>query len=156
MVDNAIEFQETKAHNDLLFAVKVGLCAERVLIMDRPLYWYVVREGSLGHQKKAEPFEKVCDRLIAWNSAQKYLEQKGIRTNFFLPAWPCIKATKRNHRMYIKLLCFAKKSNISPLRIVGATFKYFFRKFFLHGKGLIFTNMLTEKSIRAYYKEIHY
>ena len=153
IVDNGIAFQETKAHNDLLFAVKVGLCAERVLVVDKPLYWYVIREGSLGHQKKAEPFEKVCDRMIAWNSTQEYLEQKGIKTNFFLPAWPCIKATKRNYKRYFDLLGFAKRNKISPIRIVGGTLTYFTRKYFTGRKSLQFTNMLTKKSIKAYSKK---
>lgn len=155
VVDNAIEFQETKAHNDLLFAVKVGLSAEKVLVVDRPLYWYVIREGSLGHQKKAEPFEKVCDRMVAWNSTLEYMKQKGIKTNFFLPTWPCVKATKRNYKMYLGLLGFARRNRISPLRIVGGTIKYFIRKYFTNGEGLKFINMLDEHSIEAYYKRLN-
>lgn len=150
VVDNVIQFQETKAHNDLLFAVKIGLSAKSVLIVDKPLYWYVIREGSLGHQKKAEPFAKVCDRMLAWNSTQQYLKEKGIKTNFFLPTWPFVKASKRDRRMYFKLLCFARKNHISPLRLVFGTLQYSLWKVCPLGGGISFANMLTKKSVMAY------
>lgn len=150
VVDNAIQFQETKAHNDLLFAVKVGLSAKNVLIVDKPLYWYVIREGSLGHQKKAEPFVKVCDRMLAWNSTQQYLREKGIKTKFFLPTWPLVKASKRDRGMYFKLLGFASKNSISPIRLILGTIQYSLWKVCPLFGGITFANMLTKKSVNAY------
>lgn len=152
VVDNAIQFQETKAHNDLLFAVKVGLSAKTVLIVDKPIYWYVIREGSLGHQKNAEPFAKVCDRMLAWNSTQQYLREKGIKTNFFLPTWPCIKATKRDRGMYLKLLGFAGKNQISPFRLILGTIQYLLWKICPLYGGITFANMLSKKSVKSYKK----
>lgn len=150
VVDNAIQFQETKAHNDLLFAVKVGLSAKSVLIVDKPLYWYVIREGSIGHQKKAEPYAKVCDRMVAWNSTQQYLKEKGIKTIFFLPTWPCVKASKRDKGIYFKLLSFARKNHISPFRLVVGTIQYALWKVCPFCGGITFANMLTKKSVKAY------
>ena len=150
VVDNAIQFQETKAHNDLLFAVKVGLSAKNVLIVDKPLYWYVIREGSLGHQKKAEPFAKVCDRMLAWNSTQQYLRENGIKTKFFLPTWPLVKASKRDKGMYFKLLGFASKNSISPIRLILGTIQYSLWKVCPLFGGITFANMLTKKTVNAY------
>ena len=150
VVDNAIQFQETKAHNDLLFAVKVGLSAKNVLIVDKPLYWYVIREGSLGHQKKAEPFAKVCDRMLAWNSTQQYLRENGIKTKFFLPTWPLVKASKRDRGMYFKLLGFASKNSISPISLILGTIQYSLWKVCPLFGGITFANMLTKKTVNAY------
>ena len=150
VVDNNISFQETKAHNDLLFAVKAGLTAKEVLIVDRPLYWYVIREGSLGHQKSAEPFEKVCDRMVAWDSTQRYLEQNGIKTSFFLPTWPVVRATKRDYKKYYKLLVFAKHHNISPWRLLGSTMHYMFWRLCPFCGKIAFANMLSKQSIKKY------
>ena len=148
--DNAIEFQETKAHNDLLFAVKTGLLARDVAVIDRPFYWYVIREGSLGHQKGAESFEKICNRMLAWKSTQDYLEGKGITTNFYLPAWPCIKATKRDRIVYFKLLSFARKNNLSIVGIIGSTIKYVFLRLTGNSYKINFPDMLSIKSVKAY------
>ena len=150
VVDNRIEFQETKAHNDLLFAVRTGLTAKTVKVVDEPLYWYVIREGSLGHNKGIEPFAKVCDCMVAWNSTQKYLEQNGIETKFYLPAWPLIRATKRNYHYFWSLISFARKSRISTRRIFVSIFKYLFYRCFTGADGIRFSNMLTEKSLRLY------
>lgn len=150
VLDNKILFQETRAHNDLLFAVKVGLSAKEVHIVDRPLYWYVIREGSLGHQKTAEPLEKVCDRMVAWNSTQLYLEQKGIKSNFYLPTWPVVRATKRDFKKYCRLLTFANHNNMSTWRIISSTIHYFFWRNCPFCSKITFANMLSKKSINKY------
>ena len=148
--DNNILFQETIAHNDLLFAVKTGLTAQKIKVVDRPLYWYVIREGSLGHNKGTEPFAKICDRMVAWNSTQKFLEQNGIETKFFLPAWPLIRATKRDYHNFWSLISFARKSRISIRRIFVSIFIYLFYRCFTSADRIRFSNMLTEKSLRLY------
>lgn len=153
VIDNKIEFQETKAHNDLLFAVKTGLQAKTVAAVDHPLYWYVIREGSLGHNKGAEPFAKVCDRMVAWNSTQKFLEQNGIETKFYLPAWPLIRAAKRDYHYFWSLISFARKNDISILRILASIVKYLLCRFFTVGDNIRFSNMLAEKSVKSYAKK---
>lgn len=135
IIDNGIFFQETKAHNDLLFSVKSGVLANRIKVVDRPLYWYVFREGSLGHQKGAEPIPKLKDRMRAWESTQCFLTSEGIRTRSFLPAIPCIRAIKKDWRVFPSLMNVAKELKISRMRIVVEIIRYFPR-IILGGYGL--------------------
>lgn len=123
VTDNNISFQETKAHNDLMFSIQVGLKANKILAIDRPLYWYVIREGSLGHQKGEEPFAKICDRIRAWDMAQNFLNQNNIRTKIYLPVFPCLVAMRKNFKTYIKLLSFMKKNNYRFFRAIIDTFR---------------------------------
>ena len=152
VINNGIEFQETKAHNDLLFAVRTGLTAKTVKVVDVPLYWYVIREGSLGHNKGTEPFAKVCDRMVAWNSTQKYLEQNGINTIFYLPVWPVVRASKRNHKTYLQLLDFAGKHGICRFRLIMGTIHYLLWRICPFCDKISFANMLSKRSVKAYVK----
>lgn len=147
VVDNGIFFQETKAHNDLLFSIKVGLVADKVLVIDKPLYWYVIREGSLGHQKGEEPFGKICDRIRAWDSAQEYLLNHKIKTKFYLPLRPCINALKNNPLTYFKLLVYMKKNNYRYVRIIIDTLRFIFLRFF-DPHVLRFQNVIIVDSIK--------
>lgn len=134
--DNHIQFQETKANNDLLFAMKSGLSAKTVLPVNVPLYWYVYREGSLGHSAKLEPIEKIRDRVRAWNSSQELLNSNGIKTAFYLPTIPCVKLIRRSHyAMYFKILLFMKKEGLNYWRVVIDTIRHYYRRLF--GKQLI-------------------
>lgn len=125
IVDNGISFQETKGHNDLLFSVRAGLTANRIKVVDRPLYWYVIREGSLGHQKGVEPIEKIKDRILAWNSTQRVLFEAGIKTRTYLPAIPCIRVIKRDITMCPQLIQAAKSVGCSPTRVLFEIIRYF-------------------------------
>ena len=149
VVDNNIEFQETKAHNDLLFAVKTGLTAKTVNVIDEPLYWYVIREGSLGHNKGAEPIEKICDRVKAWHTTQLYLEGKGIKTTFYLPIVTCIRAFKKSKLAYFYLLKYMKKNDMYYWRIIKDTIRYGYYRVF-DVEALSFPKMLTKESINSY------
>ena len=149
VVDNDIRFQETKAHNDLMFAVKTGLAACKVQIVDRPLYWYVIREGSLGHQKGSEPFAKVCDRVKAWHETQLFLESKGIRTTIYLPVHTCLTAAKKDIKTYFKLLSFMKKNNMRVGQTLYGTLKYMLLRV-VDKERLGFANVLTTESVAAY------
>ena len=149
VTDNNIAFQETKAHNDLLFAVKAGLAAEKVQAVDRPLYWYVIREGSLGHQIGSESFGKVCDRVKAWHETQLLLESKGIETTLYLPVHTCITATKKDFKTYFKLLSFMRKNNMRVGQMLWDTLKYSLLRIF-DKESLSFSNMLTTDTVTAY------
>lgn len=128
VIENKIYFQETMAHNDLLFSVKTGLMAGKVCLVDKPLYWYVTREGSIRHS--TESFEKTCDRILAWNSTQLFLKEQGIDTTIYLPIRPCIKFLKRNIMVYLRLLIFMKKNNMNYVRAFCDTLRYLFAKYF--------------------------
>lgn len=136
LIDNAIHFQETKANNDLLFSIKSGVLAENVRIENRILYWYVIRDGSLGHQKKRESFEKVADRVRAWNSTQQFLDSKGIKTGFYLPARPCLVLLQKDLIMLFKILRFMRSESINYIRVVYELFRHTFCKY-IKGKGTI-------------------
>lgn len=153
VTDNGLSFQETKAHNDLLFAVKVGLTAESLLAVDRPLYWYVIREGSTGHQKGPEPFDKVCDRVVAWNSTDSFLNQHGIKTKIFLPIIPCIKILKKDVKFYFRLICFMKDNDINYKHALIDTLKYFVMKLFCFHNTMTFYGMISKSSIVEYDNE---
>lgn len=122
--DNGIQFQETKAHNDLLFSIKAGVLAKSILAVDRPLYWYVFRDGSLGHQKGIEPEEKIQDRIRAWHSAQLFLESQGAKVRVYLPVMPCLKVFAHDKKLYLRLLKFMKANGINYLRVIFETIKY--------------------------------
>ena len=104
ILENNISFQETRGHNDLLFSVMSGLMAKKIDVVNIPIYWYVIREGSLGHQKGIEPIEKIQDRIFAWKSTQDYLKTVGINTTLYLPAIPCIRVLKKSVFMLLRLL----------------------------------------------------
>ena len=130
VVENNITFQETRAHNDLLFSVMTGVKAKAVGIVNKPMYWYVVREGSLGHQKKKEPLVKIQDRMIAWKSTQSFLVDSGIKTKMYLPTIPFIRALKRNPERFFSLIVISGKAGCNGALIVYELFRYLYRMAF--------------------------
>ena len=146
--ENNVSFQETKAHNDLLFSVKVGLLAKSIVAIDRPLYWYVIREGSLGHQKGCESFEKVCDRAQAWYSTEKYLNSNGIKTHFHLPVISIARFLPKHLGMYFRLLKFMKKYNMDYLRTIKDTIRYAFIRYFGDVNRISYYGMIDQNSIK--------
>lgn len=143
IVDNRIVFQETRAHNDLLFSVKSGLMAKSVLAVDKVLYYYVIREGSTGHQKGKESFEKLCDRVLAWYETQKFLDANGVNTSFYLPVRSCITALSQSIFTYLRVIWFAHKNNMNTIRILVDTL----RVMYYHTKSneyLTFHSMISK------------
>ncbi|MBR5076748.1 MAG: glycosyltransferase family 2 protein [Bacteroidales bacterium] len=132
---NRIVFQETRAHNDLLFSVMSGTLAHSIKIIDKPFYWYVYREGSLGHQKGAEPIDKLRDRIIAWKSTQAFLDTAGIKTSMYLPAIPCIRVLKKYPALYSQLFGILRETNCNRGRVFFELLRYPFRRY-LCKKGL--------------------
>ena len=134
VVENNISFQETKGHNDLLFSVMTGVKAKSVSIVNRPMYWYVIREGSLGHQKGIEPIEKIQDRILAWKSAQDFLAKENVGVRMYLPAIPCIRALKKSVALFPNVMRVSKKAGCNNTLIVWNIILYYLRKY-LTGKG---------------------
>lgn len=110
--ENNIRFQETRAHNDLFFGVKVGILAKQIKTVDEPIYWYVYRQGSTGHSVDKESYEKLKDRLFAWNSVQSFLEENGYRTETYLPVKTCIRVIRNDFPMYCCLIKYMKSQNM--------------------------------------------
>lgn len=140
--DNGIKFQETKAHNDLLFSIQAGVLANSILAVDRPLYWYVFRDGSLGHQKGMESEIKLQDRIRAWHSTQQFLESHGIKVKVYLPVMPCLKVFAHNKKLYCRLLKFMKNNEISYMRVIFETIKYSVKRVFTGEKVIDVKNYM--------------
>ena len=143
--ENAIDFQEVKANNDLLFSIKVGVMAHSISIVNKVLYWYVIREGSLFHQK-SESFEKISDRVRAWNASQLFLDSNGIKTSFYLPVLPCIKLFKNDWAMLLKILSFMKSEKIKYLNVVYEIIRHYVVKI-VTGKGTVGVVRLFKGSV---------
>ena len=82
VVENSITFQETIANNDLLFSIKTGTLAKSIKVVDRLLYWYTFRKGSLTSSIKKEPLTTVFDRIKAYYASQRFLEENNVKVNF--------------------------------------------------------------------------
>jgi len=124
VVNNKILFQETRAHNDLLFGVKVGVLAKKIKTINIPIYWYVHRSGSTGRSLGNEPYEKVRDRVLAWNEVQNFLIQNGLEPSIYLPVKPCLKVFRHDFFTYCKLILFMKENNMKYLSVIYLTIKY--------------------------------
>lgn len=153
IIDCGITFQETKAHNDLLFSVKVGLEAQSITVIDRPLYWYVIREGSLGHQIGRESFAKICDRARAWSSTETYLLSKGIKTHFHLPVISFKRILPKYIGTFFHLLTFLRKEGMDSRGIFRDTMRYTFIRYFGDPRRLNFYGMLDKGTLDHYKRE---
>lgn len=147
IIDNGIDFQETKAHNDLLFSVKVGLLAKSIKVIDKILYWYVIREGSIGNQSGNESFVKLCDRALAWYETQRFLNEKGIRTSFYLPVRPCVTALKQNFITYLRMLIYAHKNGMKTYRIIIDTIRIAYYHTLSNFEAITFESMISKESL---------
>lgn len=131
-----IRFQATRAHNDLLFGVKVAVLAKTFKIINEPIYWYVHREGSTGRAIGNESYEKLCDRINAWYAVQLFLEDQGCKIKTYLPVKPCIKVFKRDFRTYCRLIRYMKSNGMKYIRTIYLTIKYAIKKMLGgHGPG---------------------
>lgn len=136
VLDNDLSFQETKAHNDLLFSVKTGVLAKSISFVKKPLYWYVIREGSLGHQKGMESIEKTEDRILAWYETQLFLNSHNIKTRVYLPVMPCLRVFKHDKIMYCKLLTFMRQTGINYWRVFYETVRYCINRIYRGDKDI--------------------
>lgn len=135
IVDNSILFQETRGHNDLLFSVVSGIRAKSIEVVNRPMYWYVYREGSTGHQNGIEPIEKIQDRILAWKSVQDFLKSESIATMMYLPAIPCIRVLKKSITMLPDLLQASRRIGCNNTLLMYSIVKYVMRRIIAGKKG---------------------
>lgn len=144
IVDNNISFQETRGHNDLLFSVMSGLKANGICVVNEPIYWYVVREGSLGHQKGFEPIVKIQDRMVAWKSTQDYLTSMNVKTKMYLPAIPFIRAFIKKPAKFFTLVKVTGKAGCSRFLIIYEVLRYFLFRRFVAERGLAIDLQIAE------------
>jgi len=142
VTDNNIVFQETRAHNDLLFSVKTGLVANKVCAIDSPIYWYVIREGSLRTSIRVESYETTCDRIRAWDSTQHLLAEYDIKTKIYLPLISCVRYAKSDMRKYFRLLNFMRHKKMHYLYVIRDTIRYYVLTLLGRGINLNFENII--------------
>lgn len=107
VVNNNIKFQETLANNDLLFAIKTGTLAKSIKVVDRLMYWYTHRIGSLTATVGLEPLPKHLDRIRAYYSSYLFLKEAGVQTNFpmyWIPVQTCLPFRWKRFRECINFL----------------------------------------------------
>lgn len=75
---NQIIFDETIVSNDQMFSIKCGVLAEKIMVINRPLYVVTLREGSLSH-KSLDTKEKLLARFYVTARVQVFLNEHGFR-----------------------------------------------------------------------------
>lgn len=83
--DNGIRFEQTKIHNDTRFSYLVGFYAKKMAVCDKPIYNYMVRQGSVS---KIISDDRLIARVAVFGQKNKFLREHGI--DFFdkLMVWP--------------------------------------------------------------------
>ena len=145
VVDKMITFQETRAHNDLLFSVKTGLKADDVCVIDRPIYWYVLREGSLRQSIRIESYEITCDRIRAWDRTQRFLAEYDIKTKIYLPMISCVRYAKSDMCKYLNSLNFMRHNNMGYLYVLRDTIRFYLLRLLGREANLNFENIIILK-----------
>jgi glycosyltransferase involved in cell wall biosynthesis len=124
VIDNSITFQETKANNDLVFAVKTGTLAKTIKVVNHLMYCYTYREGSLSVSKGIEPLPKHLDRIKAYYSCQQFLDSRNIKVKFPM-YWIPIQSCLPFHLVrYMKCMDYLKSNNISTKGFFRRTLCY--------------------------------
>ena len=67
---NDIHFESIRYSNDLLFSTKVGVCAGKITVCDKPYYFHTTTQGSLSTNRSEEAF---CTKQTAYCHRCDYL-----------------------------------------------------------------------------------
>ncbi len=126
--EKKIVFQETRANNDFLFSVKSGISAKTIQVVNKPIYWYVFRIGSLGNSIGREPLEKSKDRLLAFCEVEKVLKDNHVKTRLYLPSIPARYFFYHNIRGFVKSIQFMKSIGINFPRLYIEIFFYMIKR----------------------------
>jgi glycosyltransferase involved in cell wall biosynthesis len=71
--NNNIRFEEVVAHNDTMFAVKVGCGACSIAVVNTPVYCVTVRKGSIHHSSS---YEGLLSRYLVTLRMNRFLREK--------------------------------------------------------------------------------
>ena len=96
--ENHIRFDETRYSNDVMFAIKAGCLAKRILPVNKPLYVLTEREDSLSFSFCEKPGEAEMRAQIALN-AYKTIKDCGFDYDF-------------NYQMFIRILVYNKEYKV--------------------------------------------
>ncbi len=75
IVDNDIHFPESRSADDSFFITSALVFANSMSRVDRPLYHYILRPGSVTTTKDSTKYQK---RLATFSSLMSYLKSKGV------------------------------------------------------------------------------
>ena len=95
IVKNNITFDETRYSNDVMFSVKVGCVASKIMVVNQPLYVLTEREGSLSAGFCEKEGEAVIRTQVALN-AYKTVMESGFDFHF-------------GYEMFIRILVYNKE-----------------------------------------------
>lgn len=110
-----IRFEEIKYANDIMFAVRAGCSAKKVVLADEFLYVLTEREGSLS-SGNCKTTEELLARASAHIRMQAYIEKHGYHKEkpamWFLPA-----IFRRSQRAFLSALkdCFRNELSMKDL-----------------------------------------
>lgn len=80
VLKNNIKFDETRVANDYYFSVKVGCLAQKIKVVDKPLYVITVRRGSLSYLY-GDTKDKLITRIEVGVRVYKFISKKGFNEN---------------------------------------------------------------------------
>lgn len=75
VIQNNIHFPESRSADDSFFVTSALLFAQSMSHVDRPLYHYILRPGSVTTTKDSTKYQK---RLATFSSLMEYLKSKGV------------------------------------------------------------------------------
>lgn len=127
ITEKQITFQETIANNDFLFSIKASFLTDKVKVVDRPLYWYTYREGSIANSK--ETFEKLKVRVAVHHDVYTFLTNNGICPNMYLPFIHFRKSFNNGIIIPVKLFIYMFKNNMYCSKLLLECFKYLINYF---------------------------
>lgn len=79
LVENDIRFPEDRAADDSYFVSCVWMKAASVAYVDRPLYHYLIRPGSVTTTKQSDKYKK---RLAVFGKLMAYAREHGVYSEF--------------------------------------------------------------------------
>lgn len=114
IVDNNIKFDETRVSNDYYFSVVSGCLANKIKVVNKPLYVITQREGSLS-AKFGDTMEKLLTRLDVASRVQLFCESHGYKLTPMPVRGLMVLLLKRSFPLFIKQLCHLQSKGISVL-----------------------------------------
>lgn len=117
-----IRFDESIVANDYLFSLKTSCLATKIMVIDRLLYIYTLRENSLSYNKSGDSIEKLVARLDVYIEVQKYIKSIGIELKPMPIRSVMIAILKKNPFLFFQKLIEIRKNRISIRKLFMAFF----------------------------------
>ncbi|MFV0330621.1 MAG: glycosyltransferase family 2 protein [Dysgonomonas sp.] len=131
---NSLHFKEGLIHEDYLWTYQVISCANKIRIIDIPVYIYHIRENSLNTNFS---LKNIRHYLFGYNIIKSHILKNNLKIQFaadylvnyaFVFARISIKKCKCTYLDYIDLNIFDNEINYSNIKKYKTKIKYFFFK----------------------------